>query len=76
MPDDFKIGMFGRATFRIEKGKFKGGITANGNIKDMEGGYVLFVDNDDYPYLVNIKKDNFVFEIEEPNKKIKDEKLK
>jgi len=49
-------GDFGRAKFPQEKKGFIGGIDAYGFIKSMDKGYVLFEDNDGFPYLVN-KKD-------------------
>jgi glutamate racemase len=54
---DLKINDFGEASFKYEKKGFKGGITAHGTIKDIDGKYILFVDTEDFPYLV--RKDKF-----------------
>lgn len=59
MDNELKIGDFGEASFKFEKKGFKGGVTAYGTIKDMDGKYILFVDNDEIPYLV--RKDKFLF---------------
>jgi hypothetical protein len=59
MDDKIEIGDTGEASFKYEKKGFKGGLTAHGTIKDIDGKFVLFVDNDDFPYLV--RKDKFLF---------------
>jgi len=59
MEEKLEIGDFGQAHFPFEKKDFKGGIRAFGKIVDLDGKYVLFVDNEDYPYLV--RKDKFEF---------------
>ncbi len=58
--DEIKIGDYGEASFRYEKKGFKGHITAFGTIKDIDGRYLLFEDNDSYPYLVRKDKIKFV----------------
>ena len=58
--DKLEIGDFGEASFKYDKKGFKGGLTAFGTIKDMDGKYLIFEDNDGYIYLV--RKDKFVFE--------------
>jgi hypothetical protein len=57
--NELKVGDYDEAHFKYEKKKFKGGVTCYGEIKDMDGKYVLFVDNDEFPYLV--RKDKFLF---------------
>jgi hypothetical protein len=49
-------GDFGRAKFPQEKKGFVSGIDAYGTIKSIEKRYILFEDNDGFPYLVD-KKD-------------------
>ena len=61
--NDYQIGSFGLAKFKYEKKAFNGGIEAHGFIKDMDGKYVLFVDCDEFPFLV--RKDKFTFEVKE-----------
>ena len=58
---EYKIGDFGLAKFAIDKKGFKGPIETYGRIKDIDGKYILFVDNDEFPYL--IRRDKFIFEI-------------
>ena len=60
MADKYEIGDYGEASFKYEKKGFKGGVTAVGTIKDMDGKYLIFEDNDGYCYLV--RKDKFNFE--------------
>jgi hypothetical protein len=62
MEDKIEIGDYGKGSFKYEKKGFKGGLTAMGIIKDMDGKYLLFEDNDGFNYLV--KKDKFEFEKE------------
>lgn len=59
--NEYKIGDFGEGSFKYEKRGFKGDITAYGFIRDIDGKYILFEDNDNYPYL--IRKDRFNFEL-------------
>lgn len=63
MGDKYQIGDQGFGSFKFEKKGFKGGVTAFGTIKDIDGKYVLFVDADDFPYLVRKEKFNFTKEI-------------
>lgn len=57
--NEYKIGDYGQASFKFDKKGFKGGITAYGTIKDINGKYLLFEDNDGFPYLVKKEKFNF-----------------
>jgi hypothetical protein len=59
MGEKYNIGDTGTASFKFTKKGFNGGITAHGTIRDMDGKYVLFVDSDEYPYLVRKEKFNF-----------------
>jgi len=56
--NDYAIGDFGEAHFPVSRGAISG-IRAHGFIKDMDGKYVMFCDNDDFHYL--IRKDRFKF---------------
>jgi hypothetical protein len=60
--EELEIGKFGEASFKYEKKGFKGGVTAHGTIKDIDGKFILFVDTEDFPYLV--RKDKFTFKVE------------
>jgi hypothetical protein len=60
MNTKLKIGDFGKASFKYDKKGFKGGLIAYGTIKDMDGKYLIFEDNDGYIYLV--QKNKFEFE--------------
>jgi hypothetical protein len=59
MGDNYEVGDFGEASFKFTKKGFEGGVKAFGTVRDIDGKYVLFIDNDDFPYL--IKKDKFSF---------------
>ena len=59
MAEKLEIGDYGKASFKYSKKGFEGGLTAYGTIKDMDGKYLIFEDNDGYNYLV--RKDKFVF---------------
>ena len=63
MEDKLVIGDFGEGSFKFTKKGFNGGITAYGTIKDIDGKYLIFEDNDGFPYLV--KKDKFNFKKDE-----------
>jgi len=54
-----EIGDYGKAKFPIEKKGFKGGIVAYGVIKSIEKKYILFEDNDGFPYLIERKDFEF-----------------
>jgi hypothetical protein len=58
--NEYQIGNFGLAKFTIDKKGFKGLMECYGKIKDIDGKYLLFEDNDGYNYL--IRKDKFTFE--------------
>ena len=58
-------GDFGRARFPQEKKGFATVIDCFGVIKSIEKKYILFEDNDGFPYLID-KKD---FEFEKKDKK-------
>jgi len=68
MSDKFEIGMTGEGRFRYERKGFHGYIRAFGKILDIDGRYLLFEDNDGFPYLV--RKDKFEFTKEELKIKI------
>lgn len=55
-----KEGEFGHARFPQEKKGFKTVIDCYGTVKRVEKKYILFEDNDGYPYLV--EKKEFLFE--------------
>jgi hypothetical protein len=57
MNDNLKIGLFGEA-IRLQSKYTR--ITAFGTIKELEPKFVLFVDNDGFPYLLNRKEFNFI----------------
>jgi hypothetical protein len=49
-------GDFGKATFMRQKKGFSGRIVCYGVIKMIDKEFILFQDNDDFPYLID-KKD-------------------
>ena len=57
---DYQAGDFGSARFTTHKKCFKTTINCYGIIRLVEKKYLLFVDNDDFEYLINRK--DFVFE--------------
>lgn len=60
-------GDFGEADFPQEKKGFNTRIKCFGTIKSMEKRYILFEDNDGFPYLID-KKD-FIFTKTKRNEK-------
>lgn len=60
MNDDFKIGDFGHAVFKAEKGTWPVPTDCFGTIQMIDKKYVWFADNNGTPYLV--EKKSFQFE--------------
>ena len=56
-------GQKGTAHITLTKKNFKGGVTANGTIIDVDEKFILFKDNDDIEYIVPKSKFTFTEDV-------------